>query len=482
MPQRSFTTGFVLMLPYHSSSHHQPNVPDSQSWREKAPSQDPNCDLVPTQVFLARLQKNALNTSRARALAGFLTLAEADRTQRPLLPSQRSALERIRTLAPELDHCLKTSLLLQSYGAKLSRRQLGLPLSLLRLNTGQIVHMVSGLSLSQRRQIEEATSIALSSFAVPSDKTRVKIQVGEGGQGTVKLGLLEKRTDGKDTFQPLALKKCHCADAAEHELAATTAIKSTYLPLFYGFTRARDTRGQNTYYLAFEYIQGCNGLEAARAFRARPSKEQQYLRIALEYARAIQSIHDNGYFHCDVKLENFLHQQNGRIFINDLGHTHAGTLNSYRGTPGYLPPETDTHYNPAKHDSFSLGVTLLAMVYGGKSRIPNPLTFQGSALWYRASGKFILKQTSDQSTNYQGLRNTKQVPVKTFEDVLIRLLDEEPKERLAIAEAVDHLEKLHLQALHESQQRASAPKLESLSLDSNWPSHHDFHEVIKGLF
>lgn len=100
--------------------------------------------------------------------------------------------------------------------------------------------------------------------------------------------------------------------------------------------------------------------------------------IFKEILYGINSLHENGYSHSDIKLDNILLDRDFNIKLSDFsfsqelkGKNGDGKLIEKKGTIGYFPPEfiTQKTYNGIKSDIYSLGITLFALVTGG---IPFP--------------------------------------------------------------------------------------------------------------
>jgi eukaryotic-like serine/threonine-protein kinase len=86
--------------------------------------------------------------------------------------------------------------------------------------------------------------------------------------------------------------------------------------------------------------------------------------IGLDVCRALSAVHRAGIFHCDIKAENVMREEGGRILLMDfglsaLGGDHAGT----GGTPLYMAPEL-LGGEPASvaSDIYAVGVLLFFLV------------------------------------------------------------------------------------------------------------------------
>ena len=93
--------------------------------------------------------------------------------------------------------------------------------------------------------------------------------------------------------------------------------------------------------------------------------------IFKEILYGINTLHENGFCHCDIKLDNILLDNDFNIKISDFSFSQeikgkngdCKLIDKY-GTQGYFPPEyiTDKYYNGIKSDIYSLGITLFALV------------------------------------------------------------------------------------------------------------------------
>ena len=86
--------------------------------------------------------------------------------------------------------------------------------------------------------------------------------------------------------------------------------------------------------------------------------------------RALVHMHEAGWLHLDVKLQNVFIFASGRPVLGDLGLAErvGATVRRIRGTPGYMAPELARAYEEGKEvrltskmDVFALGVTMLWM-------------------------------------------------------------------------------------------------------------------------
>lgn len=94
----------------------------------------------------------------------------------------------------------------------------------------------------------------------------------------------------------------------------------------------------------------------------------------LQICHAVEFIHQEGYAHLDIKLENILLDSFFNIKLADMGASiyvadSEGWANKRRGTTLYMAPEvlnksSGTVYNAYKADIFSLGISLFVLLVG----------------------------------------------------------------------------------------------------------------------
>ncbi|MCY3731093.1 MAG: serine/threonine-protein kinase, partial [Rhodospirillaceae bacterium] len=115
--------------------------------------------------------------------------------------------------------------------------------------------------------------------------------------------------------------------------------------------------------LIVEFLPG--GTLAARLDRG-PLPAPDAIGIAVTVAEAIQTLHDTGYLHRDVKPSNIGFTADGSPKLLDFGLAHlVGTSDAPAGTVPYLSPEVlRGHPAGEADDVWSLGVVMYEMVAG----------------------------------------------------------------------------------------------------------------------
>ena len=123
------------------------------------------------------------------------------------------------------------------------------------------------------------------------------------------------------------------------------------------------------YYLAMEYIDGES--VGSRLNRSGPLSGRECLRIAMQMADALQTIHAAGVVHGDIKPDSILLTANGDAKLTDLNvtaslHSSGILLGPAHIGPHYMAPEQFSQPDSADHraDLYSLGATLYKMLTG----------------------------------------------------------------------------------------------------------------------
>ena len=88
--------------------------------------------------------------------------------------------------------------------------------------------------------------------------------------------------------------------------------------------------------------------------------------IGIDVCKAAAAVHSAGFLHRDIKAENVMREEGGRILLMDFGLTHEhGTDDSPSGTPAYMSPEL-LFGQPATiaSDVYAIGVLLFFLLTG----------------------------------------------------------------------------------------------------------------------
>ncbi|MDJ0341109.1 Stk1 family PASTA domain-containing Ser/Thr kinase [Streptomyces sp. H10-C2] len=197
---------------------------------------------------------------------------------------------------------------------------------------------------------------------------RVEARIAVGGMATV-YRAVDTRLD-----RVLALKVMHpglAADAGfvDRFIREAKAVARLAHPNVVG---VYDQGSDGTFvYLAMEYIAGCTLRDVLRERGA--LQPRAALDILEPVLAALGAAHRAGLIHRDVKPENVLIGDDGRVKVVDFGLVRAVdtstsvTTGSVLGTVSYLAPEQIEHGTvDQRTDVYACGVLLYEMLTGGK--------------------------------------------------------------------------------------------------------------------
>ncbi|MGC5345927.1 Stk1 family PASTA domain-containing Ser/Thr kinase [Streptomyces sp. DT171] len=196
---------------------------------------------------------------------------------------------------------------------------------------------------------------------------RVDARIAVGGMATV-YRALDTRLD-----RVLALKVMHPALAADVSFVERfiREAKSVARLAHPNVVAVFDQGAQGAYvYLAMEYVSGCTLRDVLRERGAlRPRAALDILEPVLA---ALGAAHRAGFVHRDMKPENVLIGDDGRVKVADFGLVRAvgsvtATTGSVLGTVSYLAPEQIEHGTAdTRADVYACGVVLHEMLTGAK--------------------------------------------------------------------------------------------------------------------
>ncbi|MFH0244746.1 Stk1 family PASTA domain-containing Ser/Thr kinase [Streptomyces sp. HK10] len=197
---------------------------------------------------------------------------------------------------------------------------------------------------------------------------RVEARIAVGGMATV-----YRATDTR-LDRELALKVMHPSLAADASFVerfireAKSAARLAHPNVVGVFDQGEDG---GYVYLAMEYVQGCTLRDVLRERGAlQPRAALDVLEAVLA---ALGAAHLAGLVHRDVKPENVLIGDDGRVKVADFGLVRAvgsrtsASTGSVLGTVSYLAPEQIEHGTAdARADVYACGVVLYEMLTGSK--------------------------------------------------------------------------------------------------------------------
>ncbi len=124
------------------------------------------------------------------------------------------------------------------------------------------------------------------------------------------------------------------------------------------------------YYFVMELVEGIT-LKRYIEKKIRLSVKEA-VSIAIQVAMGIESAHNNGIIHRDIKPQNIIISKEGKVKVADFGIARAASSDTQTshamGSVHYTSPEQARGgYSDAKSDIYSIGITLFEMVTG---RVP----------------------------------------------------------------------------------------------------------------
>jgi serine/threonine-protein kinase PpkA len=211
---------------------------------------------------------------------------------------------------------------------------------------------------------DENSVLAAASGGIKIPGYQIKHQLGRGGMASVYLAIQE--SFGRDVaLKVLAPHHAIDSEFSQRFLREARIISQLVHPNIVTVYDVGVYEG--LHYLSMEYIRGQDLQEACGSLSKR-----QVINIIRDVAKALEYAHQKGYVHRDVKPENIMLAEDGRVVLMDFGiargsDTTLGMTKTGRaiGTPYYMSPE-QTKGQPVDHrtDIYSLGVVLYQMLTG----------------------------------------------------------------------------------------------------------------------
>jgi serine/threonine protein kinase/beta-lactam-binding protein with PASTA domain len=198
-------------------------------------------------------------------------------------------------------------------------------------------------------------------------------RLARGGMATVYRAVDRRLT------RTVAVKVMHVGLGDDAEFArkfdreARAAAKLSHPNVVSVFDQGQDVEGPNSRpYIVMEYVEGQTLRDVLN--REAPLPPARALEIIEPVLAALAAAHDAGLVHRDVKPENVLISDRGRIKVADFGLAKAVSSQSSTATQGlligtvsYLPPELVVSGRAdARSDVYSTGVVLFELLTGRK--------------------------------------------------------------------------------------------------------------------
>ncbi len=183
---------------------------------------------------------------------------------------------------------------------------------------------------------------------------------------------------------------------------------------------------EGTYYIAMEYLEGRSLKEIIVKYA--PLSPELLVSISVQIVEALRFAHRRDVIHRDIKPQNIIIDNEGRVKVTDFGIARAGSAStmteagSILGTAHYFSPE-QAQGQPveAASDLYSLGVVMFEMATGG-------LPFDGEN-----PVSIAMKHVHDLPATPRSINPL--VP-ENLEAVILRALGKRPVDRYLTAQAM----------------------------------------------
>jgi len=272
---------------------------------------------------------------------------------------------------------------------------------------------------------EETVSAPLDGSGSPSAPAawgafRLLEKVGEGAYGEV-YRAWDTRLDREVALKLLraeSLDETARATAIIEEGRLLARVRHPNVVTIYGAERVENRLG-----LWMEFVRGRTLEQILEAQDVLSSSEA--ITIGLDVCRAVSAVHNAGLIHRDIKAQNVMRSEDGRIALMDFGAGRTLTDEApvdLAGTPLYLAPEV-LNGQPAtiQSDLYSLGVLIYHLVTGS----------------YPVKGRTVreIRGAHDRGERTV-VRHARHDVSRKLADVIERAIDPSPDRRYGGAEAM----------------------------------------------
>ncbi|WP_020519810.1 serine/threonine-protein kinase [Catelliglobosispora koreensis] len=206
-------------------------------------------------------------------------------------------------------------------------------------------------------------------FGLIADRYLLRDQLGHGGMGRVWLArdeMLDREVAIKEVAPPTVLTEEESEQLHKlilREARAAGRINHPHVVKIFDVIQTEEWP-----WIVMEYIPS-ETLQRTVQFGG-PLPPRRVAEIGLEMLEALVAAHEAGVLHRDVKPDNVLLADDGRVVLSDFGLASVDTdgsvtRTSQLGTPQYVAPERARYGTSSREaDYWSLGATLYAAVEG----------------------------------------------------------------------------------------------------------------------
>lgn len=164
---------------------------------------------------------------------------------------------------------------------------------------------------------------------IPFDEIKLNKKIGSGGQAKVYKGVYNDTNIALKVLVDIDIK------CFKNEVTVLSKLSHENMPKFYGLVHTKDVIG-----LVFELVNG----KTLDEFKLEDLNDTMKVNIAKSMCSVLAYMHANKFIHRDLKLENVMMDQNGKVFLIDFGIAKIMvgkdlTETRAKGTVHYLAPE-----------------------------------------------------------------------------------------------------------------------------------------------
>jgi len=201
---------------------------------------------------------------------------------------------------------------------------------------------------------------------LPEKIGQYKVQsiLGMGGMGVIYKAVQEplNRTVALKVLLPATVHSEEAAHRFALEAKAISMLEHQNIVSLYEY-------GQDGEYLFFA-MQFVDGEDLGKRIAGKkPMSYTEIIDIARQICRGLRYAHEKNVFHRDIKPQNILIDDSGKVAISDFGiarifsSTHLTNTGVAVGTPEYMSPEQAEGRDPdGQTDVYSLGIVMYEMV------------------------------------------------------------------------------------------------------------------------
>eukprot|EP01114_Cavostelium_apophysatum_P018535 TRINITY_DN5754_c0_g1_i2.p1 TRINITY_DN5754_c0_g1~~TRINITY_DN5754_c0_g1_i2.p1 ORF type:complete len:359 (-),score=90.95 TRINITY_DN5754_c0_g1_i2:131-1207(-) len=185
------------------------------------------------------------------------------------------------------------------------------------------------------------------------------------------------------------------------------------------------------HFLVFQYVAGEDLFCYLEKTGFSPRSYSEARSIMVQICDALKHIHNHNIAHRDIKLENLLIDETGKVTVIDLGlcsFMEEGKLcRDWCGSDNYLAPEIvrRSPYSGYKADVFSAGVVLFALTFG-VFPFENLRVNGASADPHRSLRRLQVRFPTDVKAS------------ESVKDLLSKMLEDDPDKRISMEGVLNH--------------------------------------------